>query len=69
VKADSTVEQRAVTVGEMSNGWVPVKEGLKAGETVVISGISKLMPGAKVALATPTNNDDLDSAYVPPISE
>jgi hypothetical protein len=53
----------------MSNGWVPVKEGLKAGETVVISGISKLMPGAKVALATPTNNDDLDSAYVPPISE
>lgn len=69
VKSDSTVEQRAVKIGEMSDGWVPVKEGLKAGEVVVISGISKLMPGAKVAFAKPTNNDDLDSSYVPPISE
>ena len=69
VKSDSTVEQRAVKIGEMSDGWVPVKEGLKAGEVVVISGISKLMPGAKVAFAKPTNNDNLDSSYVPPISE
>ena len=68
LKDDQTVEQRIVTVGEPFEGWVPVKE-LQAGETVVVSGVAKLYPGAKVALVTATDNDDLNAAYEPPIKE
>ena len=64
-----SVEQRIVTVGEPFEGWTPVMKGLKAGETVVISGMSKLFPGAEVALAEATSNDDLDPKYQPPIKE
>ena len=69
LKADNTVEQRVVKVGEMIDGWVPVYEGLAVGEKVVVSGISKLAPGMKVMLAQATSNDDLDPAYVSPIKE
>ena len=62
------MEQRIVTAGEPFEGWVPVKE-LQAGETVVVSGVAKLYPGAKVALVTATDNDDLNAAYEPPIKE
>ena len=41
--------------------------GLKDGEKVVISGISKLRPGSKVVLVEATDNDDLNPKYVPPI--
>ncbi|MCQ2389654.1 MAG: efflux RND transporter periplasmic adaptor subunit [Kiritimatiellae bacterium] len=68
LKDDMTVEQRIVTAGEPFEGWTPVKE-LKGGERVVISGVSKLYPGAKVTLAEATGNDDIDPAYVPPIKE
>ena len=68
LKDDMTVEQRLVTAGEPFEGWTPVKE-LKAGAKVVISGVSKLYPGAKVDLVTATGNDDLDPNYVPPIKE
>ena len=68
LKDDMTVEQRIVTAGEAFEGWTPVKE-LKEGEKVVVSGVSKLYPGAKVELVTATGNDDLDPNYQPPIQE
>ena len=69
LKDDSTVEQRVVTTKEMFEGWTPVLTGLKGDEKVVISGVSKLRPGAKVVLVKPTDNDDLNPGYKPPIKE
>ena len=69
LKDDMTVEQRIVTVREAFEGWSPIATGLKNGEKVVISGISKLRPGAKVILVEPTDNDDLNKAYKAPIKE
>ncbi len=67
LKDDQTVEQRVIDAREMSEGWVPVGETVKAGEKVVVSGIAKLKPGMKVALVEATGNDDLNPAYKPPI--
>ncbi len=69
LKDDMTVEQRVVDVREMSEGWSPVVSGLKLGEKVVISGHGKLGPGVKVQLVEPTDNDDLNPNYVPPVKE
>ena len=69
LKDDMTVEQRVVTVREHFEGWSPVMTGLKEGEKVVISGVSKLRPGAKVALVEATDNDDLNKDYKAPIKE
>ncbi len=67
LKDDNTVEQRKIDAREMSEGWVPVGSSVKADEKVVISGVAKLKPGMKVALAEATDNDDLNPAYKPPI--
>ena len=69
LKGDGTVEQRIVKVKEAFEGWCPVLTGVKEGEKVVISGVSKLRPGAKVAVVEATDNDDLNKAYKPPIKE
>ena len=69
LKDDMTVEQRIVETREMSGGWTPIVQGLKLGEKVVISGISKLAPGMKVALVEATSNDDLDPNFTPRIKE
>ena len=67
LKDDMTVEQRVVTVREAFEGWAPILTGIRDGEKVVISGISKLRPGSKVALVEATGNDDLDPNYKAPI--
>ena len=67
LKDDMTVEQRVVTVSEAFEGWAPVTTGVEGGEKVVISGVSKLRPGAKVALVEATDNDDLNPKYKAPI--
>ena len=69
LKDDMMVEQRPVETKEASGGWTPVVKGLAAGERVVISGISKLGPGVKVALAEPTSNDDINANHKSPIEE
>ena len=66
---DSTVEQRVVTTREMFEGWTPVVTGLKPDEKVVVSGLSKLRPGAKVVIVNATSNDDIDKGYKPPVKE
>ena len=69
LKDDMTVEQRVVETSEMSDGWIPVDKGLSLGEKVIVSGMSKLAPGMKVALAEATGNDDLDPNFQPRIKE
>jgi len=69
LKEDMTVEQRPVETREAFAGWTPIVKGLAAGECVVISGISKLGPGVKVALAQPTSNDDINPNHKSPIEE
>ncbi|HZZ41665.1 MAG TPA: efflux RND transporter periplasmic adaptor subunit [Tepidisphaeraceae bacterium] len=50
VKGDDTVELRNIKVGPVEGDQTVVTEGLKAGEIVVIDGVDKLVPGAKVTL-------------------
>jgi len=69
LKDDMTVEQRPVEVKEPFEGWVPVIEGVKAGERIVLSGVGKLATGMKVELAVPTSNDDINPNHVPPIKD
>ena len=69
LKDDMTVEQRPVEAKEAFGGWTPLVKGVKEGERVVISGISKLGPGVKVALVQPTSNDDINANHKSPIEE
>jgi membrane fusion protein (multidrug efflux system) len=49
VLPDATVEQVPVKIGARRPGWVEILEGVKAGDRVVVEGIVKLKPGAKIA--------------------
>ena len=69
LKDDGTVEQRIVTTRETFEGWTPIVTGVKVGEKVVISGVSKLRPGMKVTVVEATDNDDLVKGYKTPIRE
>lgn len=69
VKADGTVEVRQVKARDAYLGWAPILEGLDAGETVVISGIAKLMAGSKVNPVEPTANEDITPGYKPPVED
>ncbi|MBZ5626454.1 MAG: efflux RND transporter periplasmic adaptor subunit [Acidobacteriia bacterium] len=54
VKADNTVENRAVTVGRTFGKKTLVEKGVAPGETVVIDGQLRLFPGAQIrAVAAP----------------
>lgn len=56
VKADDTVEQVDVKLGQRRGGEVEVVEGLAAGDRIVVDGTVKLRAGARVveAAATPS---------------
>jgi len=48
VAGDQRVEQRPVTLGpRLDTDWI-IEAGLEAGETIVVDGMQKLRPGAKV---------------------
>ena len=51
VKGDSSVELRKVKPGQRQGDAVVVSEGLKAGETVVVTGQISLSPGTRVQTA------------------
>jgi multidrug efflux system membrane fusion protein len=53
VKADSTVENRPVTVARTQGSETVVSKGLTAGEKVVIDGQPRLVSGSKVEVRTP----------------
>ena len=69
LRDDGTVEQRVVTTRETFEGWTPVVSGVKVGEKVVVSGVSKLRPGMKVTVVEATDNDDLNPAFKASIKE
>ena len=48
VDQDNSVASRPVVLGERTGADVVVSEGLSAGETVIVEGIQKVRPGAKV---------------------
>jgi membrane fusion protein, multidrug efflux system len=50
VKADRSVENRAVTTGSRVNQDMVIEKGLEAGETVVREGQLRLAPGSKVVI-------------------
>lgn len=51
VGADDKVEQVPVRIGARRPGWVEIVEGVKPGDRIVVEGIVKLKPGAKIAEA------------------
>ncbi|MCL6619190.1 efflux RND transporter periplasmic adaptor subunit [Thermomonas hydrothermalis] len=53
VKPDATVEKVAVVVGGRIPGWVMLRDGLRAGERIVVEGTGKLRPGARVRAVQP----------------
>ena len=57
VKADQTVEERAVTAGITYAGATVIPSGLSAGETVVTDGQLRLAPGVKVEVKTSIQAD------------
>ena len=52
VKADQTVELRPVSVARTSDNESIIKEGLKAGETVVTDGQLRLVAGSRISVKT-----------------
>jgi multidrug efflux system membrane fusion protein len=53
VKADNTVEARAVEIGPRVADVIVIKSGLKAGETIVTDGQLRLFPGAAIKPIVP----------------
>lgn len=49
-----SVQQQKVILGSRVQDKVVVREGLKAGDNIVVEGTQKLRPGAKVQLGPPT---------------
>jgi len=56
LKADSTVERADVVTGARRSGVVELKQGIQAGERIIVDGTGKLRPGLKV-----------DARAVPPV--
>lgn len=52
VGAEDKVDQVPVRIGSRRPGWVEILDGVKAGDRIVVEGIVKLKPGAKVTEAT-----------------
>src|SRR5713101_126903 len=54
VRADKTVELRKVALGPTEGGLAPVRDGLKAGEAVIVDGADKVQERSRVE---PTSRD------------
>jgi multidrug efflux system membrane fusion protein len=52
VKGDATVEMRKVDVERTEGAETVLSAGLQPGETVVVDGASRLLPGARVSIRT-----------------
>lgn len=71
VDADDTVQYRAVDLGPATGDMRVVENGLSADERVVVNGLQRLRPGAKIApqmvsMETGRSLDRQASAAVPP---
>jgi multidrug efflux system membrane fusion protein len=64
VKPDSTLDLRPVKPGQPQGDFTVINDGLKTGETVVVSGQLQLAPGTKVVaqpIETPAENANATS--------
>ncbi|MEO0760975.1 MAG: efflux RND transporter periplasmic adaptor subunit, partial [Pseudomonadota bacterium] len=48
IDAENTAERRGITPGAVSGASIVVAEGLAAGEQVIVEGLQRVRPGAKV---------------------
>jgi multidrug efflux system membrane fusion protein len=62
VAADGTATVQSVTIGPSRNGEVLIDSGLEAGQTVVVAGQYRLTDGAKVAIATGEQQQQVENA-------
>jgi len=63
VKPDGTVEARRVVTNRTVEGAAVIEQGLQAGETVVIDGQLRLVPGARVDI-----KNNMTEAATPPLN-
>ncbi len=68
---DNKANYRPVTLGPMVDGLRVVREGLKAGEVIVVNGLQRVQPGAvvtpqKVPMEKPPENSQASSAQPQP---
>lgn len=49
VDPDNTVEYRMVTLGPRVNGLRVIREGVQQGDRIIVNGLQRAMPGAKVS--------------------
>ncbi|MDD3544747.1 MAG: efflux RND transporter periplasmic adaptor subunit [Kiritimatiellae bacterium] len=52
VDADGKAQERRVKTGALTDGWVAIVSGVKAGESVVVEGLQKVIPGQPVQVAS-----------------
>ena len=57
VGAEDKVAQVPVRIGARRPGWVEILDGVKAGDRVVVEGVVKLKPGAKIIEAKASPDD------------
>ena len=48
VGSDNVVEKRSIRMGQLVDGLRLIEEGLKPGESVIVKGLQRARPGAKV---------------------
>ena len=65
VNDKNVVEYRLVTIGKMDNGMQVIEDGLKAGELVVVNGLQRIRPGAKVDPTTQPDKSPRGTAAAP----
>lgn len=53
IKPDNTVSRRTVEIADMQDGTAVIKDGLTAGEKIVVDGQYRLIEGSHVKLDTP----------------
>lgn len=58
VKPDNTVEVRKIVTINAEDGWTAIREGLQAGEIVVIGGQLRMAPGVRVREVKRSNEDE-----------
>ncbi len=56
--SDPVAEQRSVTIGQRSVGWVEILEGLSAGERVVTHGLQKVRADQPVVITAEDEGSD-----------
>jgi multidrug efflux system membrane fusion protein len=66
VKDDATVESRRVVVKRTQGSEAIIGEGLRAGESVVVDGQGRLVPGSKVEVRRPEGPGRSAPAPAPP---